>query len=120
LPTKILIVEDDADARDYLAILLQLEGYTVLTAEDGVAGIEQTIANHPDIILSDIHMPNLDGVEMVKKLRRIPEGRQIPIVMISAYGMEKLQEALDAGATLALYKPLHVKSLMTSVSSLVH
>ena len=120
MPTKVLLVEGDANIRDYLAILLQFEGYTVYTAEDGLRGIEQTLAYRPDVILSDIQMPNLDGVEMIKRLRQMPEGSLIPIVVISASGPERLQEALDAGATRALYNLLPVPSVMISVSELIH
>ena len=120
MPTKILLVEDDADARDHLAIMLQLWGYTVYTAEDGLEGIKQTLANHPDVILSDLQMPNLDGVEMIKRLRQLPEARRIPIVVISASGPDRLQEAIDAGANLAMYKPLPVPFLMTSPGDRVH
>ena len=120
MPKKILLVEDDADTRNYLTLLLQFAGYTVYTAEDGMRGIEQTLACRPDVILSDIHMPNLDGVEMIKRLRQMPEGSQIPILVISASEPERLQEALDAGATRAFYKLLPAPSLMITVSEMIH
>ncbi len=115
MPIKILIVEDEADSRDFLATLLELEGYLVSTAEDGVEAIKQVEANRPDLILSDISMPNLDGVAMVKTLRSTPENQALPIIMMSAYGGDKLLTAMDAGANEAMRKPIHCELLLKSV-----
>ena len=116
---KILIVDDEADTRDFLTIVLNRAGYTVLLAKDGLEGISQVEENHPDLILSDITMPNLDGIEMVKRLRQMPEYSGVPVLVMSAYGMGKLTEALEAGADHALLKPVNCASLIETVKKIV-
>jgi chemosensory pili system protein ChpA (sensor histidine kinase/response regulator) len=112
---RILIVEDEADSRDFLATLLELEGYLVSTAEDGAEALKQMETVRPDLILSDISMPNLDGVAMVKTLRSTPKNQSLPIIMMSAYGSEMLVNAIDAGANEAMRKPIHCELLLKNV-----
>ena len=112
---KILIVEDNFDSREYLAQLLRVKGYTVYTAEDGAEGIEQAILNQPDFIISDINTPNLDGIQMVRALRRIPECSAIPILVVSAYGSGILADASIAGANQVMRKPLDLKLLLRMI-----
>ena len=106
MSAKILIVEDNPDQRDFLAIMLEEQGFTTYTATDGLEGLKQAQNNCPDLIISDIMMPNLDGIEMVKTLRQIPECKAIPVLMLSAYGTNKLFEAINAGASHVMRKPL--------------
>ena len=119
MPVKILIVDDEADTRDLLTLMLGRVGYTTLEAKDGLDGIAQVQANHPDLILSDITMPNLDGIEMVRRLRQMPEGGQTPILVMSAYGTEKLSEAKEAGADYTLLKPLNFAILIETIKRIV-
>lgn len=98
MPANILIVEDNPDTRDLVALALRLEGYAVYTADDGEEGIQLARADCPDLILSDINMPNLDGIEMVRCLPAMPECSQVPVLMMSAYGSGNLTQALEAGA----------------------
>ena len=112
---KILIVEDNFDSREYLAQLLRVKGYNVYTAEDGAEGIEQAILNQPDFIISDINTPNLDGIQMVRALRRIPECSAIPILVVSAYGSSILADASLAGANQVMRKPLDLKLLLRMI-----
>jgi CheY-like chemotaxis protein len=72
LPATILIVEDDPDSREMLAAVMSSEGYAVVTAEDGQAALDLIHANRPDMIITDIQMPNLDGISMIKTVRRDP------------------------------------------------
>ena len=64
-------------------------------------------------------MPNLDGIEMVRRLRQMPEGSHVPILVMSAYGMSKISEALEAGADHALLKPVNFASLIETVKKIV-
>ena len=112
---KILIVEDNFDSREYLAQLLRVKGYRVYTAEDGAEGIEQAIVNQPDFIISDINTPNLDGIQMVRALRRIPACSAIPILVVSAYGSGILADASLAGANQVMRKPLDLKLLLRMI-----
>jgi CheY-like chemotaxis protein len=82
---KILLVEDDQNLRITLTELLRLEGYQVVTARDGDEGYVQALAHIPDLIITDLNMPVLDGVELAKLIRR-ERGKigQVPIVALSA------------------------------------
>lgn len=115
MPFKILVVEDEPDSRDFLVTLLKLEGYLVSTAGDGLEAISAVEKDRPDLIISDISMPNLDGIEMTKRLRQIPECRAIPIIVISAYGSGNLINAINVGANTAMRKPVHAESLLLNV-----
>jgi CheY-like chemotaxis protein len=113
---RILVVEDEPDSREFLATLLKLEGYTVITAGDGLEGIEKVETDHPDIILSDICMPNMDGIDMVKALRKSSKYKRIPIVMLSAFGSGNLINAINAGANEAMRKPVHAELLLQYIT----
>jgi CheY-like chemotaxis protein len=112
---KILVVEDEPESREFLAILLKLEGYAVATANNGLEGLEKVEADCPDIIISDICMPYLDGLDMVKMLRKSPAYKTIPIVMLSAYGSGNLMSALNVGANEAMRKPVNAELLLQNV-----
>jgi two-component system, cell cycle sensor histidine kinase and response regulator CckA len=81
---RILIVEDDPQSREYLQYLLTRTGYEVVAAEDGANALEQVQANHPDLIITDILMPTMDGFTLVQKLRTDPATAKIPIIFYSA------------------------------------
>jgi two-component system, chemotaxis family, chemotaxis protein CheY len=116
---KILIVEDNDDQRDFLEILLSSEGYTVYTAGDGSEGIKQAQTRHPDLIITDIEMPELDGITMVKVLRDLPGYGEVPILMMSAYGSGSLRKGLRAGASRGLRKPVDIDLLIDSIKNLL-
>jgi two-component system, OmpR family, alkaline phosphatase synthesis response regulator PhoP len=119
LSTKILIVDDEPDQCGFLELLLQRQGYQVLTAHDGKEGIQQAEAYKPDLIISDICMPGLDGAHMVEALQENPELSKTPILVISAYGSQYLYDAIKAGATDAMRKPIDPDLLFSKVSELL-
>jgi CheY-like chemotaxis protein len=106
MSAKILIVEDNPDSCAYLSHLLQVKGYTVFTASDGLQALNEVEAYDPDLIISDIMMPNVNGLQMVRALRQTSKYQGLPVLMISAYGSGNLREALDAGANQVMCKPL--------------
>ncbi len=116
---KILIVEDNQDFRDLLALMLKGQGYEVYTADNGEEGIRLVDANCPDLIITDINMPRMDGIEMVRVLRRKPECNKVPILVVSAYGSGSLKEAMSAGADQAVRKPLDYDRLVVAISRLL-
>jgi CheY-like chemotaxis protein len=119
MPAKILVVEDNSDSRDMLTLLLESEGFKVLSAEDGNAGIDIAQADCPDLIITDINMPNLDGIEMIKRLRVLPKCSSIPILVLTAYGDIDMAWALNAGASQFMNKPLEYGLLKTVVRQLI-
>jgi CheY-like chemotaxis protein len=117
---RILVVEDEPDARQFLATLLEIEGYQVTTATDGLEALETIDAQCPDLLISDIAMPNCDGIDLLRTLRKSPEYRALPVIMVTAYGSDNLFNALNAGANAALRKPLETESLLDCVASLIN
>ena len=96
---KILCVEDNPDTQRMLSFLLTQAGYEVITADDGSQGIQKAKAWRPALILMDMMMPRMSGVEAVKRLRKLRVTKDIPILMLSAYQEQALiDEAMQAGA----------------------
>src|SRR5215470_9192667 len=93
---KILVVEDDQNLRITLTELLRIEGFAVVTARDGDEGYLQAMAHQPDLVITDLNMPILDGVELAKLLRR-QRGKMagIPIIALSANLPEKMSAGID-------------------------
>ena len=120
VPAKVLVVEDNTDTRELIAMLLNMEGYAVDTAEDGQQGIAQASLQRPDIIVTDINMPKLTGIEMIKRLRDLPEFSSVPIVVLTAYGKDIALDALTSGATQALTKPVDFDLLVGAIKDLLH
>ena len=118
--TKVLLVEDHTDTREMIAMLLDMEGYAVATAEDGQQGITQASLQQPDIIVTDINMPKLNGIDMIRILRNRPEFGSVPILVMTAYGNSIARDALTSGATRALTKPVDYDSLVGAIKDLLH
>jgi two-component system, cell cycle response regulator DivK len=94
---KILIIEDSGDIGDALKLLIELEGYTAVVASTGSEGREKAVSERPDLILMDIALPDIDGVDLTRELRSLPETAAIPIVCVSSYSGPLEQEAREAG-----------------------
>jgi two-component system cell cycle response regulator DivK len=103
---KILVVEDDTDNRRIVAKVLSVEGYRVIEATDGVEALSQARREHPDLILMDLAMPNIDGWEATRQLKGDPQTRSIPVVALTAVAMRGDEEqARAAGCDDYLPKP---------------
>src|ERR671938_182868 len=103
---KVLVVEDNVDTREVIALLLQMEGFDVITAQDGQDGISAARIERPDFIITDLNMPRLNGIEMIKILRGQPGFEDVPIVALTAYGSEMAHQAVEAGANRSMRKPV--------------
>jgi PAS domain S-box-containing protein len=112
---RILIADDNADMRRYVTDLLAGE-YAIATAADGAIALECAVADPPDLILTDVMMPNLDGFGLLKALRADPATMAIPVVMLSARaGEDGTVEGLEAGADDYLVKPFAARELLARV-----
>lgn len=116
---KILVVEDNLDTRELLHLYLMMSGFSVITAEDGREGLGMAEVEHPDLIITDISMPNLNGIEMTRLLRAQPEFEKVPIVVLTAHRSGSITEAVHAGATRTMYKPVILDSLIDDVRALL-
>ena len=100
--------------KDYL----EVAGYKVVTAQDGVDGIAQAKLTHPDLILMDVQMPRMDGIEATKKLRQDPEFKYIPIIALTALAMPNDRErCIAAGMDEYLTKPINLRGLTKLLES---
>ncbi|MGE0042419.1 MAG: ATP-binding protein [Vicinamibacterales bacterium] len=112
---RVLVVDDNPDLRAYVASLLE-STWVVVTAVDGVEALEAIRANPPDIVVSDVMMPRLDGVGLVRALRGDPGTRSIPVILLSARaGEESAVVGLDAGSDDYLMKPFSARELIARV-----
>lgn len=113
---KVLYVEDHPAQRDILAQMLELNGFEVAVASDGLEGVEKAQSWLPDLILMDLRMPKMDGFEAIKVLRSSDATQSIPIIAISAWASAKHKErALAAGANEHFTKPVDLNRLLTTI-----
>ncbi|MFY2558308.1 ATP-binding protein [Corallococcus terminator] len=112
---RVLLVDDNADMRDYVQRLLGGR-YTVETAANGHDALEQVRARRPDLVLSDVMMPGVDGFGLLRALRESPSTADIPVILLSARaGEEATVEGLEAGANDYLVKPFSARELLARV-----
>jgi len=115
--TRILIVDDEANMRTTLADILADEGYHVSTASSGEQAVELCLKDDFDVVLMDVRMPGMDGVEAFRQVRRHREG--VRVILMSAYSADDLkQTALEEGAIAFLPKPLNVENVVRLVSEI--
>ncbi len=114
---RVLVADDNADMREYVRRLLA-KHYTVQAVADGAEALAAALAGPPDLVLTDVMMPELDGVGLLKALREEPGTRSIPVIMLSARaGTEARIEGLQAGADDYLIKPFTARELLARVQS---
>jgi two-component system cell cycle response regulator len=117
---KVLCVDDEPSIRELLHHLLTAEGYEVVTAGDGMEALAVAQKEQPDLILLDIMMPKLDGMETCRRLRQEPATRNVRVIILTAYDMrERLEEAITAGADDFLGKPIDLTELRIRVRSML-
>jgi CheY-like chemotaxis protein len=115
---RILVADDNADAADSLAMLLQAEGHVVLTASDGRRAIEVAEAFRPNVILMDVAMPNVDGIEAAREIRRHAWGAEIRIIALTAWGQEaERRRTREAGMDAHLVKPVDPRALAAALTA---
>ena len=102
---KILVIDDDSLVRKSLAQALSTAGYTVDDAVNGKAGLDKALSTHPDLIVSDIRMPEMDGLEMIEQLRTDDWGKKVPVIILSTdEATTSVNQAMAAGVTIYLSK----------------
>lgn len=116
----IAVIEDSTEIRQSLIDLLEMNGYKGIQAEDGEKGWELIRNEHPDLIISDIMMPNMDGYQMLQKLKSDAKLKHIPVIFLTARVLlsDKLQ-GLEFGANDYITKPFEIKELLLKVKNLL-
>ena len=117
-PVRVLVVEDDEEIAQVLQRSLRMEGYEVKLAGDGVRGLEEAHAFLPDLLVLDLGLPRLDGMDVAKRLRE--DGDDVPILMLTARdALESRVEGLDVGADDYLVKPFERQELLARMRALL-
>ena len=118
--SRITVVEDEEDIREILEYNLRREGFVVETANDGASGLEQIRRSKPELVLLDLMLPDIDGLEICRQLKRDEETRDIAIIMVSAKGEESdIVVGLELGADDYVPKPFSNKELVARVRSVL-
>jgi diguanylate cyclase len=116
---KILLVEDDTDTQAALAMLFELEGFEVVTAADGQEAYFRAVSESPDLIITDINMPNVSGLDLIRLVRSDRRTQGIPIVAMSAVEKQYLNRAMELGAIAVAQKPLEFDQFISLVARVV-
>lgn len=116
MQTKVLAVDDSRTMRDMLALALNNAGFIVDVAEDGIHGLEVAQSFMPDVIISDINMPRLDGFGFIEKIRTNSNLSTVPILVLTTESAAELKErARNAGATGWIVKPFDEEKLVSAI-----
>lgn len=116
----VLIIEDSQDILDVVRSMLEVEGFTVIASEDCATALNYLILGRPDVILTDLMMAEMTGLEFIHQVRRITNYDFIPIIAMSAYDKTYLAAAVGAGAITALHKPEDMDILVDTVKDVLH
>jgi two-component system chemotaxis response regulator CheY len=116
----VLVVDDSESIREVVKLTLEDEGFNVITGNDGVHALNVIEGKSVDLIITDLHMPNLDGIGFIRRIREQKSFLGIPILFLTTESqLEKKMEAKDAGATGCFCKPFMPKKLLNAVNRVV-
>ena len=116
----LLVIDDEPAILELLRINFEMEGFTVVSAVDGAQGLEQARAHRPDVIVSDIMMPGVDGLELLRALRRDPTTAAVPVILLSARAQNaEVQRGLELGADDYITKPFDPLELLDRVNAVL-
>ena len=116
LSRTVLIVEDNNIIRDQIVAILEMSGYTAMAAANGSDGLRLACQSRPALIISDVMMPELNGLDMLRDIRQTPELDHTPVVLLSALiAKEDIRKGLELGAADYLIKPFRITDLLQVV-----
>jgi CheY-like chemotaxis protein len=116
---KILLVEDDADTRYALSLLFEMEGFEVLSACDGQEAYLSALSDEPDLIVTDINMPRVSGLDLIRLVKEDGKLAGVPIVAMSAVEKQQLNRAKELGAIAVYQKPIEFDNFLTVIAKIV-
>ena len=117
----VLVVEDDPETRQYYLQILSSEGFSTEDAHNGLQALEKARVLSPDLVLTDIAVPGIDGIELCRRLRAEPRTRDISLLAVTGYDDRDYQDrAIQAGADHIMIKPVEARLLCEEVRRLVH
>lgn len=117
---KILIVDDSESIREVVSFTLENEGYNILSANDGKDALKHLDGQSIDLVITDLHMPNMNGIDLIKEIRNMDSYKRIPILFLTTESQAtKKQEAKDAGATGWIIKPFVPAKLIAAINKVI-
>ena len=117
---KILVADDETHILHVVSLKLRNAGFNVLTARDGQEALELAQSEHPDLIITDYHMPQLSGLELCQRLKQDPGTRDIPAIMLTARGYHlEPHDTQESGILRMLSKPFSPRQLLTTVNEML-
>ena len=118
---KILIVDDEKELLRAIQVRLTSNNYAVSFAHDGVQGLEKAQKDKPDLILLDVVMPNMDGLQMLNKLKQTRETKVIPVIMLTARSqVDDVSKAIQLGAADYIVKPFEAKIMLEKIRKIIN
>ena len=118
---RILFVDDLPDTRDVFRLAFGIQGHSTRLASNGREAVEAVKEEHFDAIIMDVEMPEMNGFDAVRHIRDMDAGREVPIIMFTAYGdQETSNKAGEVGANLLLHKPILPQELLVRIEQLSH
>ena len=118
---RILLAEDEPNIVESLTFLLERAGFDVATEMNGQVALDAALADPPDLIILDVMLPGLDGIEILRRLRADARTRTMPVLILTAKGQRENREtALDSGANLFITKPFSNSEVIAAVNRLAH
>ena len=118
---RVLIVDDERVTAELLSMAMSVRGHTPFIAFRAIQGLEMVTSERPDIVLLDLMMPGMDGYEMLARLRSMPEGKDLPVIVLTASHEDDLeQHVYIAGGIACLRKPIDMQALEKAISELTN
>jgi two-component system, chemotaxis family, chemotaxis protein CheY len=120
MPKTVLIVDDSATMRQMVSFTLKQAGFAVLEAGDGQQGLERLAGARVDLIVTDLNMPRMDGIELIRHVRSLAASKHLPILMLTTESQqEKRQQGRAAGATGWMVKPFEPQKLLQTIAKVL-
>ena len=112
----VLLIEDYSDTRQMISLLLRRRGYNVIEAEDGLEGLQRASWESPDLILMDLALPEMDGIEVTRRIVAMPKLAGIPIIVLSAYLNDEVERDVRAAGCVEIFsKPFDASSFLECI-----
>ncbi len=120
MPKTILVVDDSATVRKFASISLTMQGFQIVTADDGMDALEKLPMQNIDLVITDLNMPNMDGFEFIKSLRENPQYKELPIIILSSLSDEvNKAKGRELGVHAYLVKPFSLERIQYEVSKFI-
>jgi len=117
MPKTILIVDDSAAIRKFVSLALKIKGYDIILAEDGMDALEALPSHQIDLLITDLNMPQIDGLSLIKNIREDDEYKDLPIIILTSLTADRyIEEGIKAGANSFLPKPFNIEKIQNEVS----